>query len=78
MPELSTGDVFAGCRIDGMAGRGGMGVVYRATELRLDRPVALKLIATSHSGDDEFRERFEHESRLTASRAERRPRESGA
>jgi serine/threonine-protein kinase len=65
--ELSTDDVFAGCRIDGMAGRGGMGVVYRATELRLQRPVALKLIAADRTADDEFRERFEHESRLTAS-----------
>ena len=38
---------LAGYRIDGVVGRGGMGVVYRATELALDRPVALKLIAPS-------------------------------
>src|SRR3954447_24586915 len=44
-----------------------MGVVYRATELRLDRPVALKLIATDRAGDSEFRERFDREARLTAS-----------
>ena len=31
--ELTPGDVFAGHRIEGVAGRGGMGVVYRATEL---------------------------------------------
>src|SRR4051812_49400922 len=58
---------FAGCRIDGVAGRGGMGVVYRATELRLERPVALKLIATDRAADDEFRERFDREARLAAS-----------
>ncbi len=67
MSELAPGTEFAGCRIDGIAGRGGMGVVYSATELHLERPVALKLIATRHGGDEEFRERFARESRLAAS-----------
>ena len=44
-----------------------MGVVYRATELALDRPVALKLIAPEFAGDVSFRERFLRESRLAAS-----------
>jgi Protein kinase domain len=44
-----------------------MGVVYRATELALDRPVALKLIAPELAGDAVFRERFLRESRLAAS-----------
>ena len=65
MPELGT--QFAGYRIDGVVGRGGMGVVYRATELALDRPVALKLIAPELAGDAAFRERFLRESRLAAS-----------
>jgi serine/threonine protein kinase len=65
VPE--TGTQFAGYRIEGVVGRGGMGVVYRATELALDRPVALKLIAPELAGDDSFRERFLHESRLAAS-----------
>src|SRR5262249_40574728 len=46
---------------------GGMGVVYRATELALDRPVALKLIAPELAGDADFRERFLRESQLAAS-----------
>ncbi len=44
-----------------------MGVVYRATQLALDRPVALKVIATHLAGDEAFRERFLRESRLAAS-----------
>jgi serine/threonine-protein kinase len=44
-----------------------MGVIYRATELRLGRSVALKLIATEQASDPEVRERFEREARLTAS-----------
>ena len=37
MGELPPGTVFAGHRIEAVAGRGGMGVVYRATQLALDR-----------------------------------------
>ena len=44
-----------------------MGVVYRATDLSLDRPVALKLIAPELAEDAGFRERFLTESRLAAS-----------
>ena len=43
-----------------------MGVVYRATHLGLDRPVALKVIARELAGDSSFRERFLRESRLAA------------
>ena len=66
MAELEPGDEFAGCRIEAVAGRGGMGVVYRATELSLGRPVALKLLAPDRARDRAFRERFQRESRMAA------------
>jgi hypothetical protein len=66
VPDLVVGEQFAGCRIDAVAGRGGMGVVYRATELALGRPVALKLLAADRAGDPDFRERFQRESRMAA------------
>jgi DNA-binding NarL/FixJ family response regulator len=64
--ELAIGSTFAGHRIDGEAGRGGMGVVYRATDLTLDRRVALKLIEPGMAGDPVFRARFVSECKLAA------------
>ena len=66
MPDLLPGAEIAGCRIEAVAGRGGMGIVYRATQLSLGRPVAVKLIAPGRAGDPGFRERFERESRIAA------------
>ena len=64
--DLGIGDEVAGYRIDARLARGGMGVVYRATHLGLDRPVALKVIARELAGDASFRDRFLRESRLAA------------
>src|SRR4051812_22563823 len=61
------GASVAGYRIESVAGRGGMGVVYRARQIALDRVVALKLIAPELSGDESFRARFSRESRIAAS-----------
>jgi streptogramin lyase len=67
LSSLQPGSILAGYRIEGVIARGGMGVVYRATQLALDRPVALKVIAPEVADDASFRERFQRESRLAAS-----------
>jgi serine/threonine protein kinase len=56
----------AGYRIERVAGRGGMGVVYRATHMHLGRTVALKLLNPELASSEEFRERFIREARATA------------
>src|SRR3954468_2929424 len=61
------GDHVAGYRIERQLGRGGMGVVYLAEQVRLRRYVALKLIVPELAEDDEFRRRFERESQMAAS-----------
>ena len=64
---LPLGTVFAGCRVEEVIGLGDMGVVYRADELALQRPVALKVIRPEHSEEARFRERFRRESMVAAS-----------
>lgn len=66
-PEQAVGTEFAGHRIDAFVGRGGMGVVFRATDRTLERPVALKVIAPEKADNTTYRARFERECRLAAS-----------
>ena len=67
MAELTAGERFAEHVILGVAGRGGMGVVYHARHEPLQRQVALKLIAPALSADADFRTRFQRECRAAAS-----------
>ncbi|AUX29200.1 MULTISPECIES: serine/threonine-protein kinase [Sorangium] len=59
-PGVTVADRF---RIDGLAGSGGMGSVYRATDLTDDSPVALKIL---HRGDEHQERRLEREAQLLA------------
>lgn len=60
------GDQIAGYQLKSVLGRGGMGIVYEATQLSLNRSVALKVIAPGVSSDSAFRERFRREGPLQA------------
>jgi pSer/pThr/pTyr-binding forkhead associated (FHA) protein len=63
---LPAGSIVAGCRIEQVISHGDMAIVYRAEELALQRPVALKLIHPERSGEERFRERFKRESKVAA------------
>ncbi len=63
-PRLGT--VIAGYRIEEKIGRGGMGVVYRAQHLNLQRRAAIKIIAPDLAESEGFRERFSREARIAA------------
>src|SRR4051812_27321627 len=57
----------AGYRVDGFIGSGGMGRVYRATQLKLERTVALKLLGHDAVRDPAYRAQFRRESLIAAS-----------
>src|SRR5690242_21869544 len=64
---LSFQAVLAGrYSLDRELGRGGMGVVYLAREVHLDRSVAIKVLPPEHAHDATLRERFLREARLAA------------
>src|SRR5207247_9129083 len=67
LPFIGSQAALAGrYSLEGALGRGGMGVVYLAREVRLDRPVAIKLLPPHHAGDARLRERFLREARSAA------------
>jgi hypothetical protein len=59
-------DAVPGLRVLALAGRGGMGAVYRAEQTRLGRTVALKISPPGATADPSARERFEREARVLA------------
>jgi predicted Ser/Thr protein kinase len=64
--ELATGDCIAQYRVEARLGEGGMGVVYRAHDTRLDRDVALKVLPPERSSDAEGRRRLIQEARAAS------------
>ncbi len=64
---LSAGTHLGPYQILSPVGAGGMGEVYRAKDTRLDRVVAIKVLASQRSADPELRQRFEREARAVSS-----------
>jgi len=64
---LAPGSRFAGYEVESVVGLGGIGVLYRARQLRLDRPVALKVVEPELARDPVVRERLRREARSVAS-----------
>jgi serine/threonine protein kinase len=64
LPEV--GEELAGYKIEALAGRGGMGVVFRAEHLHLGRQVALKVLTADLAGNRSFRQRFVREAQTAA------------
>jgi serine/threonine protein kinase len=63
---LSPGSTFAGYEVESVVGAGGIGILYRARQVRLDRPVALKLVEPDLARDPVVRERLRREARTVA------------
>ncbi|MHC4601165.1 MAG: protein kinase domain-containing protein, partial [Planctomycetota bacterium] len=72
IPELEedtarlAGKTIGGCRVESLIGRGGMGAVYKAAQLSLNRTVALKVLPKFVSDDQQSIARFEREARTIA------------
>jgi predicted Ser/Thr protein kinase len=65
--QLEQGDLLGDYEIVAVAGAGGMGIVYKATQRSLARTVALKVIREEIARTPEYRERFLREAQLAAS-----------
>src|SRR6204780_4066340 len=63
---FSVGSQIAGYLLEEQIGQGGMAVVFRAYDERLDRTVALKILAPALAADEAYRQRFIRESRAAA------------
>ena len=63
---LPPGSTVAGYEVERVVGSGGIGVLYRARQVRLDRPVALKVVEPEVAGDPVVRERLRREARTLA------------
>ena len=64
--RLTVGATIGHYRIEGVLGQGGMGVVYRATDTNLGRPVAIKVLS-SEVADADARRRFQREAQAASS-----------
>jgi tRNA A-37 threonylcarbamoyl transferase component Bud32 len=65
--QLERGAVVAGYRVDSLISRGGMGVVYRVTNVALHKVYALKTLTPELTDDAQYRDRFRREMRIAAS-----------
>ncbi len=64
---LSAGTTLGPYQIDAPLGAGGMGEVYKATDTRLDRTVAIKVLPAHVADDPDLRQRFEREAKTISS-----------
>jgi serine/threonine protein kinase len=66
MSQSIIGKVIDNYEITGVLGKGGMGVVYKAKDMTLDRDVALKMMDANFARDEEFLKRFKAEAKALA------------
>jgi len=64
--EVSVGQMLAHYRLEAKLGEGGMGVVYRALDTHLDRPVAIKVLRAQAVADEERKKRFVQEAKAAS------------